>query len=91
MMDTTEQTRFTKTQLACDNNDPPIEVNQHWIAYFSDGVTIGRRVRIIAQHPDGGWIYAEAEGGKLKTGRMIGELSRCPEFNLRYVFELEKE
>lgn len=82
--------RFGATRIAIKNNDPPIKVDQHWIAYLSDGVTIGRRVRIIAPHPDGGWIFAEATGGKLLTGRRNGELSVCPEFNLRYVFELEK-
>jgi hypothetical protein len=81
--------RFARTQTACITNNPKIEVNQYWIAYLDDG-SIGRRLRILAPHPDGGWIIAEATGGKLKTGRMVGEPSFCPEFNLRYVFELEK-
>jgi len=90
MPNTLEQNeRFAKVQTACITNNPPIEVNQYWVAHLSDG-SIGRRLRILAPHPDGGWIIAEASGGKLKTGRMIGEPSFCPEFNLRYVFELEK-
>lgn len=84
--------RFTETQRAYRENDPPVGVNQRWIAYDSEG-DVFRRIRILAPYPDldtnGGrlWITMD-ERAKMKRDSYL-DLSICPEFNLRYVFELE--
>lgn len=65
---------------------PEIEPNQSWVGLANGRVL--RRLRILAPHPDGGWIYEEqAVDGKMLERR----ISVCPEFNLRYVFELEEK
>lgn len=88
MMPLTEQERRKRASQA----EPAIEVNQRWIA-FNDVGKVSRRLRILAPHPDGGWIYrdepAEAAPRAMRQA-YGGELGLCPEFNLRYVFELER-
>jgi len=78
--------KFSETQKAIKENDPPIEVDQRWIC-LNDNGEVYRRIRIIAKHPDGDWIICD-EPAKMKTS-YYGELRRCPEFNLRYVMQLE--
>lgn len=79
--------KFSDTQRAVRENNPPIEINQRWVSRI-DG-KVFRRLRILAKHPDGGWIVCD-EPAKMKR-MFYGELVRCPEFNLRYVFELEQK
>lgn len=85
--------RFIEAQNDYINNNPPVEVNQIWVGHV-DG-KVYRRIRILAPHPDidtsdgrRRWIYCNMPGGRLRT--MPYELGICPEFNLRYVFQLEK-
>lgn len=86
------------TKMEIENNDPPIEVNQIWRTPESLKQTVPlRRVRILAEyvpHEEIGpnyagrhWIIQEMPGGVMRLA--IGELRVIPEFNLRYVFELE--
>jgi len=78
--------RYVHAQEGVRNNDPPIRVNQRWVGYVDNEVF--RRIRILAPHPDGGWIFKD-EPAKMKHID-YSRMSICPEFNLRYVFELEK-
>jgi len=70
----------------------PIEPNQIWSVRNGAGQLL-RRIRILAEYPSPGeevyWIYEVAAGGIMQ--RTTGELGRIPEFNLRYVFELEPD
>lgn len=92
-MNSSDTRRFTRTQDAYRENDPPVEVNQIWSAPGNDG-EIFRRVRILAPYPDpdknGGrlWITQDAPSKFLKN-RTERPLNISPEFNLRYVFTLE--
>ncbi len=84
--------KFKETQEAYRNNDPPIEVNQIWSAPNEEGECL-RRIRIMAIHPDTNmgkrlWITQDVPGGTMKQDYYT--LHTSPEFNLRYVFELEK-
>lgn len=77
------------------DNDPPVEVGQVW-----EGVNEGkimRRIMILAPYPECGmikpkgldhklWLYQELSGGTMKIE--IGRLGICPEFNLRFIFQL---
>ena len=83
---------YRETVQAYKKNDPPVEVNQIWIGLNEDRTKILRKIRILAVFPDGidnrrAWIYMEQPGGMFRTDN--GRLGICPEFNLRYVFELE--
>lgn len=74
--------------------DPPIEVGQYWsIKTKTDGVL--RRVRILAQHPfppfaekGRAWITEEQTATMNKHGEK--RLTVWPEYNLRYVLDLER-
>lgn len=85
--------KFSRTQDAVRNNDPPIEIDQIWSAPDSTG-EIFRRIRILALYPDynknGGrlWITQDVPSKFLKN-TMERPLNISPEFNLRYVFTLE--
>jgi hypothetical protein len=68
------------------SQEPVIEVNQVWVGYVREKPF--RRVRILAPHPDGGWIYQEMPAARKHIE--VGHLGIVPEFNLRYVFELEQ-
>ena len=83
---TTKQ-RFIETQRMVRENDPPIEVNQRWIAYV-DG-EVYRRLRILAKHPDEDYWITIDEPAKMKRYG-TPQMNLCPEFNLRYVFQLEQ-
>jgi len=84
--------KFRKTQIAVKENDPPIEVNQRWISYINGKVY--RRLRILAKHPDSDkdgrryWIVVD-ESPFMNRREAYCNLHVTPEFNLRYVFELE--
>lgn len=81
------------TQDEYNRNDPPVKANQRWICFDREG-EVYRRLRILAMHPDPDfdgkrqWIYVD-EAAKMRI-RHLGELRVCPEFNLRYVFQLEQ-
>jgi hypothetical protein len=86
--------RLVQTQNDYKANEPPIEINQIWVGKSEDGA-INRRVRILAPHPDLGkdgmrmWIMCDIPGGRMRTELYTPRI--CPEFNLRYVFELEND
>lgn len=80
------------------SNEPPVEPGQIWVTKLNKpGARPMRRIRIIAEYPfrdvifldekDRLWIYENLPGSALRMG--IGEIGRCPEFNLRFIFELE--
>jgi hypothetical protein len=73
-----------ETEAQIKANDPPIEVNQRWIIYKGDEVY--SRLRILAKHPDGGWIY-QPEPTKFRRIELY--MSFIPEYNLRRVYKLE--
>lgn len=83
---------LSEVRLQYLNNNPPIEVNQRWICFNKEG-EVYRRVRILAIHPDldksgkRQLIYVD-EPAKLKLFS-YGTPRICPEFNLRYIFELD--
>lgn len=77
-----------KRMKRAKSKNPRIEVNQRWIAYGKDG-EISRRIRILAEHPDGGWIYMDEPSKMIKATAYELRWFR-EEFNLRYVFELER-
>ena len=83
----TNTSKFYETQQAVKNNDPPIEINQRWVAYV-DG-EVFRRIRILAKHPDDGWIFCDELANMKLEYPGPYNMNICPEFNLRYVFELE--
>lgn len=84
-----ESSKFDEAREAMRTNNPPVKPMQVWSAHANGKII--RRIRIMAKHPryalENYWIYEELAGGILRTE--IGRLGICPEFNLRYVFELE--
>jgi hypothetical protein len=52
----------------------------------NDGVLGFRRVRVLAEHPDGGWLIEDLPSRMRHRPRGV---TRCPELNLRIVFEPE--
>lgn len=80
-----------------ETNDPPIEINQRWVAYNGKRQII-RQLRILAQYPDPTpykndrvWIFIDepcGAHGLLKHN--LGDIRVTPEFNLRYVFRLKR-
>jgi hypothetical protein len=75
-----------------DENDPPVEIGQLWFVENHNGDLL-REIRILALHPDPAmgsgerkWIYENTRGTMVR--RSIGQIGVCPEFNLRYVYEL---
>lgn len=65
-----------------ESQSPPIEVNSHW-QIVSDGVVL-RHIRILAPHPDGGYIFIDLPSKLIR--RDLGILGICPEYNLRRIF-----
>lgn len=63
----------------------PVEINMVFAAPDNDGKPL-RRIRILAEHPDGGWIHEELPS---KMIRWAGEIRRIPNYNLRRVFRPE--
>lgn len=88
-----DEPRFVRAQKGYRENDPPVKVNQRWVCMNAEG-EVFRRIRILAAHPDldtnGGrlWITQD-EPAKMKRTSYL-DLHISPEFNLRYVFELEE-
>lgn len=66
----------------------PVEAEMVFTAPGGDGELGFRRVRILAEHPDGGWIYEELPG-RMRTE--VGRIGRCPDLNLRIVFVPEAD
>lgn len=88
--------RHQQARNAYNSNTPLIEPGQYWSARSVNNEVL-RRIRIIAEYPaeygfcdyaGRAWIF-EDHAAKLKT--RVGQLGVTPEFNLRYVFELERE
>lgn len=80
--------RFKETQRMVRENDPPIELDQRWVAYDKHG-DVFRRLRIVGKHVDDYWLFQD-EPAKMKASfSYYNEVRPIPEFNLRYVFELE--
>lgn len=83
-----DREKLQEARRAHQENDPPVEVNQIWECYDSNG-SVMRSLRILALHPDLAidsnrqWIYWDS------TRRLITDrMGICPEFNLRFVFTL---
>lgn len=64
---------------------PKIEPNQVWVIY-GDNLEVLRKIRILAIHPDDGFIFQELRS---KSFRKELEMSRIPEYNLRRLFDLK--
>lgn len=87
--------RYNATKRAIRENDPPIEINQRWVAYDHNGAEL-RVVRILAPYPyeedeadeHKYWIVKE-EPSKLYRSTSL-DIKICQEFNLRYVFQLRQ-
>lgn len=73
-----------ETLQAIESQTPPIEVNSEWIITNADGSTL-RRIRILAPHPDGGYLFVDKPSAMVRTDFAI---SICPEYNLRRMFRL---
>lgn len=69
--------------------DIKVSVNQIWAAMDERVEKPLRRIRIIAKHPDGGYVYKELGGGTFKTE--TGRIGHIPSFNLLTVFTLEQD
>lgn len=84
--------RYVHATETYRSNDPPVEVNQRWIAYVNGEVY--RRLRILALHPDPEpngtrrWIYVDEPAAMKRLD--YGDIRVCSEFNLRFVFDLEQ-
>lgn len=67
----------------------PIFVGQVFTAPDNDGVLGFRRVRVLAEHPDGGLIIEDLVSRCRKAG-YLHQPNRMPEFSLRVVFVPEE-
>lgn len=70
----------------------PVEVGQVWTCRDNDGKLGYRRVRVLAEHPDGGWILEDlpSRSTRSRGDRGVGVPFRCPDVNLRIVFVPEE-
>lgn len=76
-----------ETVAAVEDRNPPIEANTRWQIRGSGGEHYV--IRILAAHPDGGWIYDTVRrAGKPPIGRELGVI---PEYNLRRIYRPEDE
>jgi hypothetical protein len=66
----------------------PIEVGMVFTCPDNSGELGFRRVRVLAAHPDGGWILEDLPGRMKREN--YGPF-RSPELNLRIVFQPEGE
>jgi len=80
-----EQLPQVKAEPIRETYKGPIEVGMIFVAN-TDRYKPFRKIRILAPHPDGGWLYEDLPS-KCRP-RPFG-FGRCPDFNLRYVFEPE--
>ena len=79
------QNSIANAQRQVEENSPPIEVNQEW-AVFNENGNVLRKIRILAKHPDKDyWIIEDLQSKLLPCPN---GMSKIPEFNLRYVFQL---
>lgn len=65
-----------------------VEVNQIWIAPMMGGRVL-RKIRILAPHPDGGWIYKLEY--TIQPGIQHEGISRITELGLEKAYTLEKD
>lgn len=83
------ESKYEAARSAVRANNPPIEVNQRWVAFNARG-EVFRKLRILAPHPDGGWITIDEPSIMTRQRPLFDYRIGCtPEFNLRYVFQLE--
>jgi hypothetical protein len=68
----------------------PLEIGQVFTAPDNDGRLGFRRVRLVGFMPDDPETLILEEMPSRVVGRHHGELLKCPELNLRIVFELEE-
>lgn len=66
----------------------PFEVGMVLTAPDNEGKLGFRRIRLLAEHPDGGWIYEDLPS-RMNRRRGLSDLGVCPEVSLRIVFEPE--
>lgn len=66
-----------------------VEVDMVFTCPDNDGELGFRRVRILAEHPDGGWIFEDLPSRMNRLA--LKRLSVCPDLNLRVVFVPEEE
>lgn len=64
-----------------------VKPDQQWIARNENGEEI-RRLRVLAAHPDGGWIVVDMPS-KMARRMSSWQMVRCPELNLKIVFDLD--
>lgn len=74
----------TEATVILKPDSPEIKPNQSWIVKYEDKIL--KRIRILAVHPDGGWIYQELGGSMITFPNTIGWI---PDFNLRYIYSYE--
>lgn len=65
-----------------------IKIGSIWSAPDNDGSKY-RRIRIVAEHIDGGWIFEDLPSLLYPRGR--AEINRCPDLNLRIIFKPEED
>lgn len=99
-MDSADASLMSQIRREIGTDFPPIIPGQIWVTRLGrEGQPPMRRIRIIAEYPfrdpffkdekDRLWLYENMPGGSLRLN--MGEISRCPEFNLRYVFRPEED
>lgn len=66
-----------------------IEVGMVLTAPDNDGELGFRRVRVLAEHPDGGWIVDDLPSKMTKLRQSTYGPTVCPDINLRIVFQPE--
>ena len=63
-----------------------VKLGSVWSAPNNDGSKY-RRIRIVAEHIDGGWIYEDLPSTLYPRGDR--GMNRCPDLNLRIIFKPE--
>lgn len=87
---TTKSKTLASINKEIADDEPELVIGDYWIATDEDGV-VQRKVRIVGWYPFENahhYVLIEEHPAKMKTGRDF-EISKCPEFNLRYVFRPE--
>jgi hypothetical protein len=54
----------------------------------NDGMLGYRRIRVVGEHIDGGWVIEDLPSRLMRIG--LGSVQRCPDLNLRVVFRPEE-
>lgn len=69
--------------------DGPVDVGQIFTAPDNDGILGYRRVRVVGWYDDTTLVLEEMPG-RIRYARS-GEIFKCPELNLRIVFQPEED